>query len=542
MSNVPQIQFTATGPVVPTAAQILAGVQADMNAAFGGDLNANLNTPQGQLASSYAAMISVCYGALAYISNNTDPAFASGRFQDAIGRFYNISRNPPVSTSIQVTCAGLTGVVIPVGAQVSDVLGNIYSCTQTGTIPAIGSITLPFANNVAGAIAVPSSVSIYQTISGWDSATFVSGAIGSAVESQYAFETRRQATLSVNSNNQNQAVLGAILILPNIQSAYVRDNVLNYPVAANPATTITGYISGTSLTVSSGTGAAIGQAVSGVGVLNGTVITGGVTSPFTVNQAQTVGSVGTPITLQLGGVSINANSLYVCVSGGLSASIAQAIWMKKAAGCGTTGSTSQTVYDTSTVYGSPGIPYTINYQTATNAPVFFVVNIKNSSLVPAGAAGLIQQAIVNAFAGTDGGLPAQIGQVLVSSRYNAGILALGSWAQLLSVQMVSSLTTSPTAVFTASIAAAVMTVTAFTSGSGTLAIGMGLVGVNVVPGTYIVNQLTGTAGQTGTYTVSNSQTAGSAVVNGLLVNNFQQQMLINQMPTTSSAFIQVNLI
>ena len=542
MSNVPQIQFTPTGPVVPTAAAILAGVQADMNAAFGGNLNANLNTPQGQLASSYAAMISVCYGALAYISNNTDPAFASGRFQDAIGRFYNISRNPPVATSIQVTCAGLTGVVIPAGAQVSDALGNIYSCTQAGTIPALGSITLPFANNVAGAVAVPSSVSIYQTISGWDSATFVSGAIGNAVESQYEFETRRQATLAVNSNNQNQAVLGAILSLPNIQSAYVRDNVLSYPVAVNPATTITGYITGTSLYVSSGTGAAIGQAVSGVGVLNGTVITGGVASPFTINQAQTVASVGTPESLQLGGVSINSSSLYVCVSGGVSADIAKAIWLKKASGCGTTGSTTQTVYDTSTVYGSPGIPYTINYQTATNTPVFFSVNLKNSSLVPANAAALVQQAIVNAFAGTDGGLPVQIGQLIVSSRYNAGILALGSWAQLLSVQMVSSLTTTPTAVFTASIAAAVMTVTAFTSGSGTLAIGMGLVGVNVTPGTYIVNQLTGTAGQTGTYTVSNSQTAGSATVNGLLVNNFQQQMNINQMPTTSAAYIQVNLV
>ncbi len=540
-TNVPAIQFTVNGTIVPTEAEILIGVQLDMSAAFGGNLNSNLETPQGQMATTQAALIAAGYASFVFLVNSMDPAYASGRFQDAIGRFYDLTRNPPQPTIIQVSCSGLTGTTIPVGAEVTDPAGYIYVCITAGVIPVSGSITLPFSNTETGAFAVPSSVAIYQNITGWDSATFVSGVLGANVESTYAFESRRQATLAANSNNQNQSVLGAVLKVPNVVSAYVQDNYNNYPIAVNPVTTITGYITGTSLYVSSGTGAAIGQAVSGVGVLNGTVITGGTTSPFTVNNSQTVASVGSPETLQLGGVSINSNSLYVCVSGGVQAAVAQAIWSKKNPGCGFTGNTVTTVYDTSPAYGTPGIPYTVKYQTASNTPIFFAVNMKNNYLVPSNAVPLVQNAILNAFSGADGGLPAQIGVTLISSRYNAGITALGTWAQLLSVQIVST-TDTPNAVFTASISGTTMTVTAFSSGAGTLAAGEGLVGANITAGTTIVQQLTGTAGNTGTYQVTITQTAASGTVNGYLPVDYQEVIGINEMPVTSAPYIQVNFI
>jgi hypothetical protein len=543
ITNVPQMQFTVNGIVVPSTSSILTGVQMDWNSAFGGNLNAGLSTPQGQLETTQAALISASYGSILALANNLDPAYASGRFQDAIGRFYNISRNAPASTAIQVTCSGATGTVITVGSLIQDTSGNIYSCTQQGVIPISGSIVLPFANTVAGAIAVPASVSIYQTINGWDSATFVSGAIGNNVESTYAFETRRQLALAANSNNQNAAILGALLKVPNVLSAYVQDNSNAYPISINAATTVIGSISGTVLTVTSGSGVLPGQYVSGVGVANGTYIVSnaggsGGTGTYNINISQTVASES----LQLGGVQINSNSIYVCVSGGLAASIAQAIWSKKSPGCGYTGTTSQTVYDTSTPYGSPGIAYTVKWTVAINSPIFFAVNIKNSALVPSNASVLIQTAIMNAFAGTDGGQPAQIGQTIVSSRFNAGILALGPWAQLLSVQMANTSAPVPDASFTASVAGTTMTVTAFTAGAGTLVAGEGLVGVNLAAGTTIVQQLTGTAGNTGTYQVSTSQTAGGANVNGFITNKFSITLDIDDMPVTSAPYITVNLI
>jgi len=66
------------------------------------------------------------------------------------------------------------------------------------------------------------------------------------------------------------------------------------------------------------------------------------------------------------------------------------------------------------------------------------------------------------------------------------------------------------AVFTGSISATTLTVTAITS--GVLVQGQILSGAGVTTGTVILSQLTGTAGSTGTYTVSASQTVTSTTI------------------------------
>jgi len=539
---VPKIQILSSGITIPAEADILTGAQADINAAFGGNLSSNLETPQGQIASSEAAMLSAVNAAFLLLANNFDPAYASGRFQDGIGRYYMMTRNPPLSTVIQVSCSGLTGVVIPVGASVQDLLGNIYSCTIAGTIPVGGAITLPFANNISGPISIPSvAVTIYQGPANWDSSTLVSGVEGTAVESRAAFELRRQNSVQGNSKNTNASIQSAILAVPNVLSAYVTDNYQAYPIASNPAATVVGSIAGTVLTVTSGSGIVAGMYVSGYpGITNGTYITTfgtgtGGAGTYNLTKSMTVASN----TLKIGGVQINSNSIYACVSGGIAQDVANAIWTKKPPGCGYTGGTIETVYDTSTPYGSPGIAYSVSFQTAINLPVYLAVNIKNNSGVPSNALALVQTAITNAFAGADGGLPAQIGINVISSRFNTGILALGSWAQLLSIGMASS-NDAPGAVFTGSITGTTLTVTAIAS--GTLVQGMGLEGANMSTGQTLGAQQTGVAGSTGTYLVSISQTAASATIDGYSPTNFQETVNINQMPTTSAPFIALYLL
>ena len=57
MSTVPQPTFGDNGFVAPAESDILTAVENDINAAFGGALNMELSTPQGQLASSETAII-----------------------------------------------------------------------------------------------------------------------------------------------------------------------------------------------------------------------------------------------------------------------------------------------------------------------------------------------------------------------------------------------------------------------------------------------------------------------------------------------------
>lgn len=404
-TSVPQVSFGANGFSAPSTTQVLTGVIADIQAAFGNTLNlsitdtASLATSQGQLATNMTGSIVNANNAFLVQSTQTDPAYAFGRWQDAIGRIYFLDRNPSEPTALQIACNGAQNVQIPVNATLIDPSGNIYQCTQAGTIPAGGSITLSFACTVPGPTAVPQTVAPYQTIPGWDSATVVSGVIGKNVESRAAFETRRQDSVAGNSFGPIGAIIGAVAQVPGVLDYY-------------------GYNNNTSGSV-------------------------------TVN-----------------GVTIAANAIYICVSGGAPSAIAQAIFSKKGAGAPMTGNTSVVAYDNNPLYVAP-IAYTILYEIPTALQLLFKVVIASGPLVPSNAASQVQSALLAAFTGN----------------------ALS-------------------ASFTGSIAGTTLTVSAVAS--GTLAIGQivsDLTG-NVTPNTAITGLGTGTGG-TGTYTVGTSQTVAS---------------------------------
>jgi hypothetical protein len=164
-TSVPAPTFGDAGFQVPTERAILDGVLADMSAAFGGNLNEDLSTPQGQLASSLAAIIGDCFSQFLFYTNQVDPAYASGRMQDAIARIYFLTRKPALATTVQATCTGLPGVQIPTGAMVQATDGNLYTCSSGGTIAASGSISLPFVGTKTGPISCPATTlnAIYRT-------------------------------------------------------------------------------------------------------------------------------------------------------------------------------------------------------------------------------------------------------------------------------------------------------------------------------------------------------------------------------------------
>lgn len=229
-TTVPAIQFTRAGIILPTEADILAGVQADQDAAFGGGLNPALNTPQGQLASSLTAIIGDKNAEIAAVVNNINPDFAAGRWQDAIGRIYFLDRHPALPTTLQVTCIGLAGTVIPAGALVTDVNGSIYACMGAGTIPVSGSITLQFACTVNGPTPVPPSVAIYQVIPGWDIATLVSGVVGQDVESRADFEFRRRQSVALNGRGSLPSIYANVFAVDGVLDVCVRENTTSAPI------------------------------------------------------------------------------------------------------------------------------------------------------------------------------------------------------------------------------------------------------------------------------------------------------------------------
>ncbi len=460
-TNVPSPTFGPNGVVVPSDNAILTGVQADINTALGGGVNPQLSTPQGQLATTETAVISDSNALFAWFCNQVDPALNQGRMQDAIARLYFISRIAGTPTIQACTCAGLNNTPIPIGAIAQDENNNLWICQAVGTI-VNGSVTLNFASATLGPIPAPTSLTIYQSIYGWESITPTGAAtLGSNTESAAQFELRRQNSIALNANQVLDAILGQVLAVAGVISAYVTENV---------------------------TGSA---------------------------------SV-------VGGVTLNAHSIYVCAIGGTSAEIAQAIWSKKGGGCNYTGNTTITVTDPNPAYLAPAPSYPVTFEIATNVAFAMVVTLLNNTNIPSNAAALIQTAVVNAFAGLDGGSRTTIGSTVFAARYYGNVLALGSWAQLVSIQ-IGILGNG--ASFTGSISGTTLTVSGVT---GTIAAGQLLQdGGLLLPGTIILS------GSGTTWTVNQAQTVAAETMTATTLSN-DVTMNINQIAGISAG--NVNLL
>ena len=369
-SAVPQIQFTPAGIVLPAQSDILAGVQADMNAAFGGGLNPALETPQGQLASSQAAVIADKNNEVATIVNQIDPQYASDRFQDAIGRIYFLTRKPATSTAVTATLTGLVNTVIPAGTLAQDTSGNIYASSGSATITSLGTVDTEFQNVATGAIPCPAGTltQVYQAIAGWDAiSNAADGTLGQDVESRADFEYRRVNSVALNAHGTLNSIYAAVFAIADVLDVYAIDN----PTGS------------------------------------------------TVNT----GSTNYPVA---------PHSLYVAVVGGADVDIAQAIWTKKDVGCDYNGNTSVVVTDTSG-YNYPYPAYNVKFERPNALAVKFAVQLVNSASLPSNITQLVQNAIIARFNGTDGTTRERIGSIILASRYYGAVVSVAPNVGLISI-------------------------------------------------------------------------------------------------------------
>jgi hypothetical protein len=395
-TSVPPIVWTPEGVVLPTDAEILAGRQADINDAFGGGVNPGLSTPQGQIASSDSAIISDKNSSIAYIANQVDPQYAEGRFQDAIGRIYFMTRKAATSTVVIATVGGIPGTYIPAGSLALDTSQNVYQLLGAVNIGSGGTVAAEFANVSTGPIACPSAslTQIYRAVPGWDTITnYSAGILGSNVESPQAFEVRRKNSIALNSHGTPDAIFANVYAVAGVLDCYVIDN---------PA-----------------------------GV--------------TVNY----GATSYPLA---------PHSVYVAVVGGTASDIAKAIWKAKDGGCSYSawpnypaGSTvpgdgsveTVIVYDERTQY-APNYPaYGVSFVVPGPTSIHFAVTVQNSASLPSNYATLIKDAIIAQFNGENNNTPAGIASTIVALTYVGAIIS--AVPGVVPVSVFVGLSSSPTA-------------------------------------------------------------------------------------------------
>ena len=371
-SSVAKPYFDESGLIMPLEEEIFNAVRDDYNAAFGGNLNLNLETPQGQLISSTTAIIADANNVFAELVNQVDPDTADGIMQDAIGRIYFLQRHAATASSVTCVCTGVPGTLIAAGALASDSAGNIYRSLEDKTIEGNGSVQVTFQNEQTGPIVCPAgSVSqIYRAVIGWDSVyNPLPGVLGTSVENRMAFERRRRQSVALNAIGSLPSIYAAVSQLDGVMDVYVTENNTSQPI--------------------------------------------------------TVGSTN---------YQLKPHSLYVAVLGGSSAEIAETIWQRKNVGCNYNGDTMVAVEDKS--YEAPPFPqYQVFFQRPDERVIRFKVQIALNTALPHNIDALIKQAIINAFSGGDGGLRARIGGSILASRFYGPISAIDPRLEIIAIQI-----------------------------------------------------------------------------------------------------------
>lgn len=248
------INFTENGIEIADATDIYNAVMALFVAAFAlqnKQLNTSGTTPQGQLATSLAAIINNKNIDFLKMCNNFDIDKATGIWLDALCALFNISRKPATPTIVSCTCTGLAGTVISGKntanpSRAMDTNGNMYVCSSTTTIPAGGSVAVQFENEVGGAISCAANTltTIVTTTPGWDTINnSADGVIGDNVETDTELRSRYKEFVNNNASGTINALISAVRAVPGVLDCDGAENptgasisVGGYTIAANTYT------------------------------------------------------------------------------------------------------------------------------------------------------------------------------------------------------------------------------------------------------------------------------------------------------------------
>lgn len=360
----PDVGFTADSTSV-----IRQKIVDDWTAVFN-DEDATLNTssesPAGQLIDSTAVLVTAKDSEFMFLSNQFNPLFASGIWQDAIGAIYFLTRKTATSTVVSCTCTGMAGTTIPQGSVIQTTDGINLASVGAATIGAGGTVDVEFACTEYGAIPIGShtATKIITVIAGWDTVDNAqSGVLGSLVENRRDFEQRRYNSVSKNAHGSRAALEGAV---------YQVDGVLDCKVLENK----------------------------------------------------------TDASVTEKGVSLISHSVAVCVYGGNDTDIAETIYNKLDAGCGTNGGT--TVSYTS----EDGVVNTYKIVRPTPTPVYISVEINKTSTTPSTVANDIKNAIIADALGNDpnsGNTRCGLGQTIYASRFTVATVKTAGVSDLVSL-------------------------------------------------------------------------------------------------------------
>lgn len=226
-----------TGVIAPETSEIREGFVTNWQNAFFENgataLDTDPSTPAGQLIDAEVSEIEAKNADFLFLASQFNPRTAEGRWQDALGYIYFLTRKVAEPTVVTCQLTGLMGTVIPYGAIVRNTDGYRLICNASVTIDSTGTAETTFRLTERGAIDIPANsvTSIITVTPGWDTVNNVAaGAIGRDVETRAEFENRRYASVAANSHGSASALYGAIANISGVLDLKVLENTGPNPV------------------------------------------------------------------------------------------------------------------------------------------------------------------------------------------------------------------------------------------------------------------------------------------------------------------------
>ena len=224
----------SSGVVVPEPKDVRAEVAKDLKSIFAKpgqpELDTQAGTTGGQLVDMIAGERISANAKIAFIAQQLNPAIASGRWQEALGKLYFLERKLSEPTVVTCQVRGINGTVIPYGAQAGTSDGEVLMATGPITIGTDGTGEGLFRMMQAGPVEIgPHAVeSIITMIPGWDSITnAASGATGRLEETRAEFEYRRMSSVAKNSKYYLESIESEVADVSGVIDCKVLENYTN---------------------------------------------------------------------------------------------------------------------------------------------------------------------------------------------------------------------------------------------------------------------------------------------------------------------------
>jgi uncharacterized phage protein gp47/JayE len=176
-------------------------------------LDTEPTSPAGQLIDALVAEVEAKNAELLYLANQFNPKVAEGRWQDALGHIYFMTRKAAEPTIVVCELTGLAGTVIPYGVMVEDGEGRRFVCNKSVALDDAGLGETTFRSVAFGPVEVgPGSVrKIVTAVAGWDTVNNpAAGTAGRYLESRFDYEARRAESVAKNAHGTAASIYGSL--------------------------------------------------------------------------------------------------------------------------------------------------------------------------------------------------------------------------------------------------------------------------------------------------------------------------------------------